>query len=1153
MKINTKIKCKNQKDFEKQSIKTLLIKSIKTYKININRNIDKFIDQNQYPMLRGSLLLSSHIGKALRRTLRLQFAPSFTRSAPQTFFSIRPGGCVSHASHSLRLFIQAAARRNESVGVLYLDVRSAYYRVVRQLAVRDGGGYEQFLRVMRFFNLDQTSYQDLLSELAHEPCCPASGMDGQHEAILCELLSSTWFTSRRREAVYESLAGTRPGDGLADLVFGFVFKRILRRAMDRINELLDLPEADFGPRYDLSKPPPDRALPHVLQVVWADDLAIAYRQKDAKRLLDELPQIISIVLQENLKHALIPNTKPGKTEVQLILKGHHSKCMRAQVFNTEEPFLSIPDVPEELGNIRIVPTYRHLGTRVDVSVRHRVDLRARLGQAHTVYRKYRRVVSQNRQLSQAKRLFLFNSLVMSVLSYNIGTWGKLLATEMKYFKSKLYALYRGLVRCEIHELELRTWSNDRILAFLRVPSAETLLSAARLRYSTTLYSSAPDALWHLLAVEQSWLEQLRSDQGWFLEELRGYGPGPSGHPWEPDLHQWCQEGVKNFKPWIGRAVEHHVLQHAKKVDWREWHFSFLQECIKAGLDMEMPQASHEEYGDQGCLEACLGCHRVFKNRAAWSVHAFKQHGRLNKTREVIDGTRCHSCGKEYFTPTRLQHHLNYSVDCFRHWVQAGRRGALLLPGINNTQEVKDRTLRIPVLPSFGPQEQRFNTPVLPAEPDFNLELVESFMDYYESAAATAGLETLVEGVRLCCARSILSFSEVRRTLLYFADSVEQDPEWEPCVVPPVLVLQSARVAARRCQLSWFFCRDELTAEATDDCIRNSAWEFCRQQQGCIRWRQEEYVPKVRCGTLVFLHLFSGHRREGDLHSWLSRMQVPDGYQLMVISVDIIYDAIAGDLSQKSNQEKWLAFVAAGIVVGVLAGPPCETWSRSRLKGGIPTLKVGDGGPRLVRDLANPMGLDRLKIREIRQLLVANQLLCFTLMILVTVVRENLFMVLEHPAEPQSPSEDWLASIWRLFATRVFNHCSHLQKVLVYQGYYGSKSPKPTNLLICIGDKLNAAAILHESRITDQLPEQLVMGWDAKNREYSTASLKSYPSALCAGLASLAQHWINSYVTKPAAEVSPLPAAFVKFTDILTSSFNLAVARGADYSRSNFAS
>jgi len=52
MKINRKIKCKNQKEFTKQSIKTLLIKSIKTYKININRNIDKFIDQNQYPMLR---------------------------------------------------------------------------------------------------------------------------------------------------------------------------------------------------------------------------------------------------------------------------------------------------------------------------------------------------------------------------------------------------------------------------------------------------------------------------------------------------------------------------------------------------------------------------------------------------------------------------------------------------------------------------------------------------------------------------------------------------------------------------------------------------------------------------------------------------------------------------------------------------------------------------------------------------------------------------------------------------------------------------------------------------------------------------------------------------------------------------------------------
>ena len=200
-----------------------------------------------------------------------------------------------------------------------------------------------------------------------------------------------------------------------------------------------------------------------------------------------------------------------------------------------------------------------------------------------------------------------------------------------------------------------------------------------------------------------------------------------------------------------------------------------------------------------------------------------------------------------------------------------------------------------------------------------------------------------------------------------------------------------------------------------------------------------------------------------------------------------------------------------------------------------------------------MGLDRLTVTELRQLLVANQLLCFTLLVLVTVVRENLFMVLEHPAEPQCPAEDWLASIWRLFATRVFENCSHVQKVLIYQGYYGSKSPKPTNLLVCMGDQLDAADILRGSRITDQLPEQLVMGWDAKNREYSTASLKSYPSALCAGLASLAQRWVDQYVRVPAASLPAIPATFVKFTDILTSSFNLAVARGADYSRSNPAS
>ncbi len=175
-----------------------------------------------------SLLLSSHIGKAIRRTVRQRLTPFYESTAPQTHFSIRKGGCVSHASHTLRLFAEAAARKNQSVGILYVDVKSTYYRVVRQLTVRGGDNHDTIRRTLEFFELGDTSLQDLINELAETPECIQSGVDSHYEEILQELLSSTWFTSRRQDVLYESLAGSRPGDGLADVVFAYAFKRILK-------------------------------------------------------------------------------------------------------------------------------------------------------------------------------------------------------------------------------------------------------------------------------------------------------------------------------------------------------------------------------------------------------------------------------------------------------------------------------------------------------------------------------------------------------------------------------------------------------------------------------------------------------------------------------------------------------------------------------------------------------------------------------------------------------------------------------------------------------------------------------------------------------------------------------------------------------------
>ena len=61
-----------------------------------------------------SLLLSSHLGKALRRTIRQRLVPFYVEKAQDFHCSVKQGGSVSHASQGLRLILSAARSRHMS-------------------------------------------------------------------------------------------------------------------------------------------------------------------------------------------------------------------------------------------------------------------------------------------------------------------------------------------------------------------------------------------------------------------------------------------------------------------------------------------------------------------------------------------------------------------------------------------------------------------------------------------------------------------------------------------------------------------------------------------------------------------------------------------------------------------------------------------------------------------------------------------------------------------------------------------------------------------------------------------------------------------------------------------------------------------------------
>ena len=114
------------------------------------------------------------------------------------------------------------------------------------------------------------------------------------------------------------------------------------------------------------------------------------------------------------------------------------------------------------------------------------------------------------------------------------------------------------------------------------------------------------------------------------------------------------------------------------------------------------------------------------------------------------------------------------------------------------------------------------------------------------------------------------------------------------------------------------------------------------------------IPHPCAKERIFLHVFSGRRREGDLQFFMEKLYdqlCADGTTLCVVSLDLIIDQQWGNVRQETTQTFWLEGVRAGWVCGALCGPPCETWSQARfVDAATDQQPLPRHGPRPLRDI-----------------------------------------------------------------------------------------------------------------------------------------------------------------------------------------------------------
>ena len=255
-------------------------------------------------------------------------------------------------------------------------------------------------------------------------------------------------------------------------------------------------------------------------------------------------------------------------------------------------------------------------------------------------------------------------------------------------------------------------------------------------------------------------------------------------------------------------------------------------------------------------------------------------------------------------------------------------------------KVHDRLL--PPLAGLGPQLTELrHREIIDIDPDLHTGLIECLLETADSDSFYNRAFVLIEGWTT-------SWTRLQRTLHFVKDTLDpEDAELLPLTIKEIRDIV-----------------DKLSAPETWPCLGGATTSSrgtatiadLEGQCGQIAMLLAQHGVPVPRRSFV-LHLFSGRRRRGDVQFYLDALASrTSDCNLHVISIDIVICPIHGDVMKAETCQFWLDAIRRGYVLAMLAGPPCESWSRAR---GIPLKSSSvlqnmarQRGPRIIRDIHN---------------------------------------------------------------------------------------------------------------------------------------------------------------------------------------------------------
>ena len=562
-------------------------------------------------MLNGvAKLWHSHVRATVGQDVLRQYFP--------TQLGGRRGIDTSMALGVFRCVCDLAHGQGRSWAAFFVDIQAAYYETSRSLLF-DGPGSDPALEALQL----PAHVQALISEGALQ------GLDIPHEhiALLQDCVECSFWTFTGQHQQVMATRGSRPGDGLADVLFGALFAVTLA-CLEAKCQQHGLVHKSMSDALGV----PDKPL----QIAWADDLSLVVDFQSARAALDLLPRLATLILQVIEAFRFRVNLGEGKTEALVHLCGTGASAAKKQLLS------GTPGVAAADGRIiRVVAEYKYLGVPQRTNDNGRRDLEAAASRGRGVWSQAASLI-HSPALPWPLKLAWFQGRTLPAAFSS-------LATTLAVSSRALSPLTGFFEQC-LRQLA-STWddghhaSSDTLKVCIHAPDVEVSLCVARVRLLCRILQHRSTAVTDLFAA--AWDRDGRW-AGLVCQAVRQIWPATALSP------------LRSGEPTLAVIARHCrcLLAACRRVSR---HGTLLQAlCRTWGL---FGQGTPRLVIGRAAPQVCPDCEAVLPSKHALAAHRHRMHGRVALCTQYTLGPVCLWCLQDFHNTDRLRYHLLRSPSC----------------------------------------------------------------------------------------------------------------------------------------------------------------------------------------------------------------------------------------------------------------------------------------------------------------------------------------------------------------------------------------------------------------------------------------------------------------------------------------------------------